>query len=720
MMLPKRICQFTASIAALCLAYGARADVGRAQQPDFQRDIRPILSDHCFACHGPDEHQRKAELRFDADAESLTEQGIINLDDPAQSELLRRVLATDPDEQMPPPSFGKPLEEKQIALLRRWLDSGAKWAQHWAFRSPQRTAIPATQSMGWARNPIDDFVLAKLESLKLQPSSEAEPATRLRRLFFDLTGLPPSLQQLDEFLADPSDAAYEAWVDKLLASPHFGERMTLAWLDQARYADTNGYSIDGGRHMSLWRDWVIDAYNRNMPFDQFLLEQMAGDLLPNATPDQLVATGFHRNHMITHEGGTIPAENLVNYTADRVKTTGEVFLGLTLGCAQCHDHKFDPITQRDYYRLFAYFNELSDRGLDGDGGRNAAPTIMAHSVMARDQQQVAKLRDELVQIEEQLRAQLPSQTAWEAATRQELARLGEQLELHPAQVLKVSAPNRTGESEVLPDGTVYFRNGSDRSPSVSTKIDADNITALRLEFLPDEHFPHAGLGHGNERGLPGSFLLTAFNASATELPADQVDLYRTLAIADATASASHPEFPPQGCLNEEDFNGWSPHPHNQTPQHITFHLSQPLNASETPYVTFMVVWGGGPYGGGAALSGGKYRLYAVTGRDDDSNVPVDVRELLHLEPSQRTAEQAERVRAYYASVAPETANLRYRRAIVEQRIKYLTEPQSAMVMDSAAQPRETSILNRGQYDQQREGVTAGMPASLLPPLEPVP
>ena len=362
-----------------------------------------------------------------------------------------------------------------------------------------------------------------------------------------------------------------------------------------RYADTNGYSIDGGREMWLWRDWVIDAYNRNMPFDQFVIEQIAGDLLTDPTVDQIVATGFNRNHMITHEGGTIPEENLVNYVADRVKTTGEVFLGLTLGCAQCHDHKFDPISQRDYYRFFAYFNSVADRGLDGDAGRNATPKLQATSVFGRDPAKIESLRQELAMLEQQHRQTSPGQPQWEASARRTLRQRGEGLRVFPVEVLSVTSPNRGAEYRVRDDGTVFVPHSSGRSPSISARLPAHQlagqpVTALRMVFTPHVELPDGGLGHGVESGLAGSFLLTAFLASATNVPSDQVDLFRQLEFSRVTASSAHPDFPPANCIDERDQNGWSPHPQNHQPQEITFELKQPISVNSTPYLTVMMVF----------------------------------------------------------------------------------------------------------------------------------
>jgi hypothetical protein len=396
---------------------------------DFNRDIRPLLTESCYLCHGPDEDHREGDLRLDQRAAAMAERdgySIIVPGKPDESELFARIVATDEDVRMPPPDAEQSLNPEQIEMVRRWIEKGAEWQDHWSFVPPRRPEVPSDSGASWPRNEIDHFVLARLRQAGLEPSPLADRRTQIRRLYLDLIGLPPTPDEVAAFVEDSDPRAYEQLVDRLLDSPHYGERMTLAWLDNARYADTNGFSIDGGRHMWLWRDWVIDAYNKNMPFDQFAVEQLAGDLLPDATVQQRVATGFNRNHMITHEGGTIPAENLVNYTVDRVKTTSAAFLGLTFGCAQCHDHKYDPLTQRDFYRFFAYFNTVDDRGLDGDGGRNASPKIKAHSVLG-SAAEAKQIRAELAHLAAKLQQPLASQSDWEEAARRELAGLGKDI-----------------------------------------------------------------------------------------------------------------------------------------------------------------------------------------------------------------------------------------------------------------------------------------------------
>jgi hypothetical protein len=352
------------------------------QEIEFNRDIRPVLSDQCFACHGPDASKRKTKLRFDTEAGARIDLGkgrfAIVPGDPERSELVRRIASTDTAVRMPPAYAGRdPLKSAEIDRIRRWIVQGARWQPFWSFIPPRRPAAPAVRDEKWVRNPIDRFILARLEREGLHPSTEADKATLLRRVSLDLTGLPPTPAEVDDFLRDDSPAAYSKVVDRLLASPRYGERMAFRWMEAARYGDTNGYQTDGPRDMWRWRDWVIDAFNRNLSYDQFATEQLAGDLLPNATLEQRIATGFNRNHRTTGEGGIIPEEYRVEYVADRAQTTATVFMGLTLGCARCHDHKYDPLSQKEFYQFFAYFNRIPDeKGFTWNYG-NEDPLVKA-------------------------------------------------------------------------------------------------------------------------------------------------------------------------------------------------------------------------------------------------------------------------------------------------------------------------------------------------------
>jgi hypothetical protein len=402
----------------------------------FNRDIRPILSNHCLQCHGPDLRSQKGGLRLDVRdrATGTTDSGraAIEPGDPDNSSLMERVRSHDSESVMPPVETGKPLEAAQIQLLNDWISSGAEYEQHWAYLPIQRPELPRSQSgdAAWGRNEVDAFILSRLEREQLQPSAEADAEILFRRLSLDLTGLPPSVADVDAFARELAEASvtssdefssgkpaaagtadhrtndvYLRWVNQLLKSPHYGERMAVDWLDAARFADTNGYQVDRDRELYAWRDWVIEAFNSNMPFDQFTVEQIAGDLLPDASLSQKIATGFHRNHMLNEEGGVIPEEFLAEYCADRVETTATVWLGQTLNCARCHDHKFDPFTQRDFYGLYAFFHNISEGGIGNYGAniRRSAPPVLQLPA-PEIEQQIADLRREQDDIAKKLQS----------------------------------------------------------------------------------------------------------------------------------------------------------------------------------------------------------------------------------------------------------------------------------------------------------------------------
>ncbi len=342
-----------------------------AEEPvDFNRDVQPILASHCIECHGPDSAARKGDLRLDLGDGLGDDRGgyrILAPGQPEASELVARITHADPESRMPPPEFAKktPLKQQEIETLRRWITEGGEYAPHWAYVHSRRPPLPKVSNESWPRNAIDNFILSRLEKSDIRPSFEADKATLIRRATLALTGLPPSIDEVDSFIADDSADAFEKVVDRLLSSPRCGLHMALAWLDAARYSDSSGYQADWERYQWPWRDWVVDAFNRNMPFDQFTVEQLAGDMLPNATIAQQIATGFNRNHRINDEGGSLDAEFEVEYVVDRVDTTATVWLGLSAGCARCHDHKYDPLSQKEFYGLYAYFNNVPEKGIDG-------------------------------------------------------------------------------------------------------------------------------------------------------------------------------------------------------------------------------------------------------------------------------------------------------------------------------------------------------------------
>ncbi|MBA3480781.1 MAG: DUF1553 domain-containing protein [Pirellulales bacterium] len=690
---------------------------------DFNRDVRPILSENCFACHGFDEAAREADLRLDVAESALADRdGVpaIVAGDPQASEAWRRITSDDESEVMPPVDSHRELSAEQKETLRQWIAEGAKYAKHWSFISPVKAAPPEVSDAAWVRNEIDRFVLARLDAEQLKPTAEADRRMLIRRLSFDLTGLPPSAEEVAAFVADESPDAYEKLVDRLLASPHFGERMALEWLDSARYADTNGFSIDGGRHMWLWRDWVINAFNRNLPYDKFLVEQLAGDLLPDRTDAQLIASGFQRNNMVTHEGGTIPEENLANYNVDRVKTLGEAVLGLTVGCAQCHDHKYDPITQRDYYRLYAYFNTLSDVGLDGNAGVNPRPFFEAKTVLPADE--LPELEARIAEMREQL--ENPDDEAvesWVNQQREALKVRGRDLALLPAELLKVSTPNAGSGFDIEDQRFVKIAGaGGLVAYDVSMRLPETDkpITGIRIVLHPDAAAPGGGWGFGKSDSLPpvgrtgeedkGTFVLTSFSASTESVPGDQVNLNLLRDVRRVTANSWRDDYRPEGVL-DTGLSGWSPQVTHDGPVHLTVTFVEPIDAAQTPFLTTQV-----NFGVNAPLVAAKFEFVAITGEDVGSDLPKDVISLVQTPAGERSDEGLQRLREYFADYSEATKRMRIELANLEERKRVLTEKFSTMVMDESPQPRETFILDRGNYASPTEKVTAGT-LEVLPP-----
>jgi cytochrome c553 len=478
------------------------AETASAEHVQFNRDIRPILAENCFYCHGRDSNKRKAGLRLDVRdaATKPLDSGdtAIVPGDVAKSFIVARIFSTDADERMPPPKSNHVLTALQKQTLKRWIAEGAKYETHWAYVAPVRPELPPVRDSKWPRNPIDRFVLAKLEQNGLKPSPEADRATLIRRLSLDLLGLPPTPAEVDAFAADTAPDAYEQLVDRLLSSDHYGERMALPWLDAARYADSNGFQQDGDTYQWVWRDWVVKALNADMPFDRFSIEQLAGDLLSNPTTDQLVATAFNRNHLLNGEGGAIAEEQRFNVLFDRVDTTATTWLGLTMACAECHDHKFDPITQRDYYSLLAAFNQVSESGLAGGGPgakRIAPPFVEVISAEVKSHLTELESEREKVDTEGQVNQKFElAFAAWLSAASPETRRPGKSISLpgNLAAILRIKFEKRTaGQQKQLEDGMhVIFQNdvwpivaAKDPAAKRSAEIEGE-IARLKKEEAP--------------------------------------------------------------------------------------------------------------------------------------------------------------------------------------------------------------------------------------------
>ena len=458
------------------VAAGFPSPAAGAEPVQFNRDIRPILSNHCFNCHGPDAGTREADLRLDTRAGLLGDgkeaAGVIVPGQIEESPLWQRISSSDPFEQMPPPEYGKPLTAQQKDLIRQWIEQGAAWQGHWAFVPPTRPAVPQVQHDQWPANAVDSFLLARMEAAGVSPSPPADRATLLRRLSLDLTGLAPTPAETAAFLSDTRPGAWERQVERLLASPHFGERLAVYWLDLVRYGDSGGYHSDNTVHISPYRDYVIHAFNDNLPFDRFTREQLAGDLLPSPTTEQIVAAGYNRLNKTTEEGGAQGAEYLAKYAADRVRTTAGAWLGATLGCAECHDHKYDPYTMRDFYSFAAFFADVKEQGKYAGNGRREPETM----VPSRFQEShLARLAQEQTQLEARL-AQGPA-AGEQAAIEQRLAALADERKAIEADFTRtmITVAVQPREMRILPRGNWMDRTGEVVQPAVPQFLEPTSL-----------------------------------------------------------------------------------------------------------------------------------------------------------------------------------------------------------------------------------------------------
>ena len=690
---------------------------GRAAGPiDFNRDVRPILSDNCFACHGPDSAKIKGGLRLDRRADALqggeSDGPAVVPGQPEASALLHRVRTTEADDVMPPKESAKPrLTDAQVATLRQWITEGAGYSEHWAFTSPVTPTVPVKQTpSGQTASPIDAFILSRLEAEGLTPSPEADRATLIRRASLDLTGLPPTAAEVASFQQDTSPEAWETVVNRLLASPHYGEKMAIPWLDMARFADSNGYQTDGSRYMWPWRDWVIQAFNQNMPFDRFTIEQLAGDLLPNPTRDQLVASGFNRNHRLNGEGGLIQAEWFVETVIDRVETTGSTWMGLTFNCCRCHDHKYDPVTQKEFYSFYSYFNSVDESGiLDGDG-RNTAPVI---SLPTPEQENrlpgmtaaIEQARHALATTEAEMAA---SQASWEAATLESIGH-------SPVWTTSPPVAMTTAHGSVLtlePDGSVFA--GSGPQPETDTytlsfKSLPAPLTAVRLELMPDDRLPSRGPGrHAN--GNPIVSEITLETTATATTPARAIRLIR------AAATFDQPEWESAKAIDGNPATGWAIHPHVGQPQSAVFTLAEPLTGPETTEIRLTL---GQHYGSGATL--GKFRVALTSSPTAAATVPPPVADALAAPASTRTPDQTAAITAWRREQSPElTAVTQALAQATKTKTDFENSFPTTMVMKELPEPRTAHVLQRGEYDKPGDAVARTLPAFLpaLPPDQP--
>ncbi len=693
---------------------------------DFRRDIEPILVKRCFQCHTGEKPEgdlnlmsREAAVKGGKSAKPAVVPG-----NAAASYLYHLIAGQDPKKRMPPK--GGALPDDQIAAIKAWIDQGAAWNSglhagehwHWAYREPVRQNPPPVKDTAWPRNPIDHFVLARIEAEGLTPSPEADRPTLIRRLSLDLTGLPPSIAEVDAFVNDRSASAYEKLVDRLLASPAYGERWARVWLDLARYADSHGYEKDSLRVMWPYRDWVINAFNADLPFDEFTIEQLAGDMLPSPTGEQLVATGFHRNTQTNEEGGVDDEEFRVDAVIDRTNTTGSVWLGSTVGCAQCHDHKNDPLKQKEYYSLLAIFNQDSiDVRKISTIERYAAGAMIDYP---RDGKfaELDSVTAGIAELDAVMNARTPAldaeQAAWEESTRQKLGRW------------KVLTPSRfvseAGATLSLQDDGSVLATGP--NPEMDTyTADCDllpgEITQIRIETLTDPSLAGAGVGRANN----ANFVLTEFAASllgaADGRPAGGPDIQQQLAFSGAVADYEQRgyggggEFPIAHALDADARSGWAIGGKNNEPHAAVFHLAQPLRvqAPSTLRVVMKQQWG-------SSHCIGRFRL-AVSGEpsaDADliAAVPSAVLAALPVPAAQRTEAQLAAVRDHFRSIAPSLAPTRDQLAALRAHRSELVAAQ-ALIMQRNDTPRQTHVFVRGSFLSPGDTVEPATP-SYLPPM----
>ncbi len=695
---------------------------------DFNRDIRPIFAGSCLKCHGIDEGSRKSKLRLDlretATSPAKSGAAAIIPGHPEKSELIRRVFSTDPDVFMPPPAAHVTLSDAQKNLLRQWISEGAKYETHWAFVAPKQDALPPVKARDWPRNAIDFFVLAKLEENGLTPSPQADRYTLVRRLYLDLIGLPPTPQEAVAFVNDSSPDAYERLVDRLLASPHYGERWARRWLDLARYSDTNGFEKDRPRSIWPYRDWVIDALNADMPFDEFTVEQIAGDMLPSATEQQKIATGFHRNTMLNEEGGIDPLEYRFLAMIDRINTTGTVWLGLTVGCAQCHTHKYDPILHTDYYQLMAFLDNADEPQLQ-------VPDETIAAERKQVEEKLAKLTAELPEkfpiagkssttnassapssktdsdADKELASTQPSddrsiatrrKEAFEAAfakwEAEQSARAVKWTVLRPTQ-MQSSKPFLT----LLKDDSILA--GGDTAKSVTYDLEFEpairNITAVRLEVLPDPSLPDNGPGMVYYEGQRGDFFLS------------EISLQANGKTAKFKHAAQDFGTPAKAAIDGDPQTGWSVAGGAGQPHVAVFSLAEAADDVKDLKLHLL-------FERYFAAPLGHFRI-SVT--DDPRALepeafPPEVEEVLKTDADNRSESQRKCLVAYFCNAAPELAEARKEIAQLRQP---LPAPVTTLVMREwpAGHHRKTFLHHRGEWLSPEQEVQPGIPA-FLPPL----
>jgi len=692
----------------------AEPDSGeQASEVEFLRDVQPIFARSCYSCHGPDLSEGSLRLDRRRDALEGGNNGpAILAGKSAASRLVQYLTGENDDEMlMPPEGEGAPLSSEEIALVRRWIDAGAHWPEvadgdiqrkssdHWSFQPRRHVDPPPVEHGDWVRNGIDAFVLAKLESRDIAPSPEADRATLIRRLSIDLLGLPPTPAEVEAFLHDDRPDAYGRLVDRLLASPHYGECWSRHWLDLARYADSDGYEKDLPRpHAWRYRNWVIDALNRDLPFDKFTIEQLAGDLLPDPTTEQLVATGFHRNTLTNREGGIDPEEDRVKNTIDRTNTTGTVWLGLTVGCAQCHSHKYDPLSQREYYGLYGFFNSIEEVNV---------PAPLADQLSAYKKSKAAfdaEHAELVARLERDAKQSLPKRMAeWEKDPSRTLGT--EWIVATPTSAKSSGGTTLTIE----PDGSILAGGKEPAKDTYTVEIATElaDITGLRIEVLPDARFPAGGPGRAGN----GNFVLSQL--SVTAAPADGSAKAKSFALREPAADFSQSNWDVAGAADDDESSGWGIAPKSGQPHQAVFTFASPVSYKAGTQLTVTLAQ---QHGGQHTI--GRFRV-SLTTDEEPIGLGLDERVVAAIEKpaSERTDDEGGAVLAYYRSIDPVAAKLR--RAIESHEKRKPVDPRKttlAQALQDLATPRETHVLIRGDFLQPGAEVDAHTP-EVLPPLE---
>jgi len=701
------------------LALGRASAAADAPGPlDYTRDVRPILAAKCFACHGTDPSQRKGKLRLDTPggpfAAAASGTPAVVAGKPEESELYARVTSDDPEERMPPASSGKTLNAAEVATLKTWVAQGAPYRAHWAFVRPTRPDLPRVGSPDWAANPIDRFVLARLENEGQRPSPEADRVTLIRRLSLDLIGLPPTPDEVDAFVADRGRGAYAKVVDRLLASPHYGERWGRLWLDAARYADSDGYEKDKQRQVWFYRDWVIRAINRDLPFSQFVVEQIAGDLLPGATQDQVVATGFLRNSMVNEEGGVDPEQFRMEAMFDRMEAIGKGVLGLTVQCAQCHTHKYDPLTHDEYYKMFAFLNDTSEGNV---------PVYTPEEQQAR-----AEIFRQTREIEDGLKHATPDWpdrlAAWEKTV---TAGQPEWVVIQPV-VDDISTGGQ--KYRPMPDGS-FVAEGyapTKHRAKLTARTDLKSIRGFRIELMNDPNLPLGGPG----RSIKGTAALTEFEVEAA--PADAPAKVQKVKLVAASADVSLPETPldpifddksgkkrvtgpPGFAIDGKDETAWGidagPVRRNR-PRKAVFRAETPV---EFPAGTVLTIslkqnHGGWNSDDNQNCNLGRFRLSITPAPDASADpLPRDARVALSVPADRRTPEQAAAVFDHWRTTVPAWKDANDRIEALRAR-----HPEGAtqLVLKARDDHRMTSVLQRGDFLKPLKAVEPGVPSFLNP------